>query len=296
MTWHPFHNLLVSGGSEGALLHWDLAAPEPSLQQTTSAPRATLSQAHDSNVWSMAFHPLGHLLATASNDHTTRFWSRERPGDATSVFSGGGEKPPDIVDMSGQDEDGYDDQFVPGFASGGGGGGGGGGWYGKEEDGGGGGGGGGGSEGSGNRSRMGFSENAMPGMSDDFIPGFGGGGSESANGSSGVAGRQGGPLPSQEDMVRVTGNVPLVSSRLGEVLKVGINTARSSIGEFVSSVHMTPHLLNPFSAFVFTLVRKPNPHHWSSLKRCNVPTQPQAWNNSSCTRLPRLCLCPHSHL
>jgi polyadenylation factor subunit 2 len=43
----------------------------------------------------LAFHPIGHLLVTGSNDHTTRFWARERPGDATSVFSGGGEKPPE---------------------------------------------------------------------------------------------------------------------------------------------------------------------------------------------------------
>ncbi|KAF7965133.1 hypothetical protein HWV62_45525 [Athelia sp. TMB] len=174
VTWHPFHSLLVSGGSEGALLHWDLAAPEPELAQTTSSPRATLSQAHDSNVWSMAFHPLGHLLVTASNDHTTRFWSRERPGDAGSVFSGGGEKPPDVVDMSGQDDE--DDQFVPGFAPGG--------WYGKEEDGAGMG----GSElGPGNRSRAGYGESTFPGMSDDFIPGFGGGGAAGEEAAEGQA-------------------------------------------------------------------------------------------------------------
>ena len=78
---------------------------------TPSEPRATLSQAHDSNIWSLAFHPLGHLLASASNDHTTRFWSRERPGDSSSVFSGGGEKPPEAAegeddgdDAWGQDE------------------------------------------------------------------------------------------------------------------------------------------------------------------------------------------------
>lgn len=39
-----------------------------------------LEFAHDSNVWSLAFHPLGHILCSASNDHTTRFWSRGRPG------------------------------------------------------------------------------------------------------------------------------------------------------------------------------------------------------------------------
>ncbi|EKM83138.1 hypothetical protein AGABI1DRAFT_111633 [Agaricus bisporus var. burnettii JB137-S8] len=127
VAWHPVHPILVSGGSEGSILHWDLSTPSPpasiatspstlsptslsSLTAAASSPRATLSQAHDANVWSLAYHPLGHLLVTASNDQTTRFWSRERPGEATSV-----EKPSDVMDLSGQDED--DDIFVPGFGA-----------------------------------------------------------------------------------------------------------------------------------------------------------------------------------
>lgn len=176
-------------------MHWDLSASEPSLVQPTSQPRATLSQAHDSNVWSLAFHPLGHLLVSASNDHTTRFWSRERPGDSTSNFSGGGEKPPEINDTSGQDA--YeDDDAMPGFV---------GGWYGKDEE-----------TDTGNMpnnvasqngigARGPYSESAGGGMTDDYIPGFGG---PEPGHASAVAGRQTGPLPSQEDMIRVTGNEP----------------------------------------------------------------------------------------
>lgn len=156
VAWHPVHPLLVSGGSEGAILHWDLSTPDSTVfTQAVSPPRATLSQAHDSNVWSLAYHPFGHILVSASNDHTTRFWSRERPGDASSVFSGGGEKPPEIIDTSGQDED--EDGMVPGFGYGGGSGGG---WWGKDEDGG----------GASNEAGGGqFAE--YP--DDDFIPGFG---------------------------------------------------------------------------------------------------------------------------
>ncbi|KAJ7460856.1 WD40-repeat-containing domain protein [Mycena galericulata] len=178
VTWHPVHPILVSGGSEGAILHWDLGTPEPSFAQPTAPPRATLSQAHDSNVWSLAFHPLGHLLATASNDHTTRFWSRERPGDATSVFSGGGEKPPEIVDQGGQDEE--EDVLAPGF-------GGGAPWWSREDESRGAGAGGYDSADAYGRNSRGYDG----GASDEFLPGFG---------PADVALRQAGPLPAQEDL------------------------------------------------------------------------------------------------
>ena len=185
LAWHPLHPVLVSGGSEGAVLHWDLSAaatPEPSagpsITPVQPAPRATLSQAHDSNVWSMQYHPLGHILVTASNDHTTRFWCRERPGDASSVFSGGGEKPPEA---SGQDED--EDVFMPGL--------GGGAWddgagangqdaYSRDQE----------------ESIPGFgggAPDAIPGFDTDNMPGLGAGTPGRQNGSGGNGGMYGRP-------------------------------------------------------------------------------------------------------
>lgn len=34
----------------------------------------------------MAWHPLGHVLATASNDHFVKFWGRPRPGDTRAQY------------------------------------------------------------------------------------------------------------------------------------------------------------------------------------------------------------------
>lgn len=78
LEWHPVHHdLLVSGGSEGSIIYWSLASSTP------ETPLHTIETAHESNVWSLQWHPLGHLLASGSNDHTTRFWSRGRPGEQT---------------------------------------------------------------------------------------------------------------------------------------------------------------------------------------------------------------------
>lgn len=40
-----------------------------------------IEQAHDSIVWALEWHPLGHILVSGSNDHTSKFWTRNRPGD-----------------------------------------------------------------------------------------------------------------------------------------------------------------------------------------------------------------------
>lgn len=103
LAWHPIHSSLLStGGADGALFHYLLDEPNapagtaPSLApydspDPSTAPAQTIfpahkiTYAHDFAIWSLDWHPLGHILASGSNDRVTRFWSRARPGD-TDTF------------------------------------------------------------------------------------------------------------------------------------------------------------------------------------------------------------------
>ncbi|OTA95838.1 hypothetical protein M434DRAFT_68755, partial [Hypoxylon sp. CO27-5] len=103
LTWHPIHsNLLSTGGNEGSLFHYLLDEPNTPAGQATSTavyespdpltapaqsiyPTHKIPFAHDYAIWSLAWHPLGHILASGSNDRITRFWSRGRPGE-TDIF------------------------------------------------------------------------------------------------------------------------------------------------------------------------------------------------------------------
>jgi len=99
LAWHPFHkNLLSSGGADGSINHYLLDeqnppagssitmspydSPDPqNAPAQTIYPAHTIPFAHDFAVWSLAWHPLGHILVSGSNDRVTRFWTRPRPGD-----------------------------------------------------------------------------------------------------------------------------------------------------------------------------------------------------------------------
>ncbi|XP_033125411.1 pre-mRNA 3' end processing protein WDR33-like [Anneissia japonica] len=73
VAWHPyFEDIFASGGSDGSLLYWQVGHEKEV---------GGIEQAHDSIVWSLAWHPLGHILCSGSNDHSTKFWTRNRPGD-----------------------------------------------------------------------------------------------------------------------------------------------------------------------------------------------------------------------
>lgn len=102
LSWHPIHpSLLSTGGDDGSLFSYLLTEPNTpaGVSSTTVSPYDTpdprsappqsiypahrIPHAHESSIWSLDWHPLGHILASGSNDHYTRFWSRSQPGQTT---------------------------------------------------------------------------------------------------------------------------------------------------------------------------------------------------------------------
>lgn len=65
--------------------------------------------AHDSIVWCLDWHPLGHILCSGSNDHTIKFWTRNRPGDQMRDKYNLNTLP---ASLQGMDENDYDDNIV----------------------------------------------------------------------------------------------------------------------------------------------------------------------------------------
>ncbi|KAJ2034344.1 WD repeat-containing protein 33 [Coemansia sp. S3946] len=90
VSWHPVHETLFASGAsqcdnkrsatDGSIQFWmtdDLAM------------KGEVEGAHTSQIWSLAWHPMGHVLASGSNDHTTKFWCRPRPAELLPTELGG---------------------------------------------------------------------------------------------------------------------------------------------------------------------------------------------------------------
>ncbi|WVN85800.1 polyadenylation factor subunit 2 [Cryptococcus depauperatus CBS 7841] len=89
IEWHPIHHsLFVSGDAAGGINYYSLLSPTP------SEPLTKLEAAHEDAVFSLSFHPLGHILCSGSRDFTARFWCRARPsgGQEFDKFHIGEEK------------------------------------------------------------------------------------------------------------------------------------------------------------------------------------------------------------
>lgn len=73
VAWHPvYEEFFTSGGSDGSIMFWLVG---------TDKEVGSMENAHEGFVWSLAWHPTGHILVSGSNDHSTKFWSRNKPGD-----------------------------------------------------------------------------------------------------------------------------------------------------------------------------------------------------------------------
>lgn len=79
ICWHPQHeSLFLSGAFDGSLIYWVVGH---------DAPQAIIPMAHDDTaIWDIGWHPMGHVVATGSNDHTVKFWVRNRPGDPLGIL------------------------------------------------------------------------------------------------------------------------------------------------------------------------------------------------------------------
>lgn len=62
--------------------HTFLFAIEGLRRSDEEAPVAEIRQAHDDGIWALAWHPVGHLIASGSGDKNIKFWIRSRPGEA----------------------------------------------------------------------------------------------------------------------------------------------------------------------------------------------------------------------
>ena len=76
LAWHPHHErLLCTGDMMGKIMYWNIGL---------DGPQAVVPFAHETAIWDLQFHPVGHVLASCSSDTTTKFWCRSRPGDTLS--------------------------------------------------------------------------------------------------------------------------------------------------------------------------------------------------------------------
>mmetsp|Transcript_26420 Transcript_26420/g.31234 ORF Transcript_26420/g.31234 Transcript_26420/m.31234 type:complete len:227 (+) Transcript_26420:3-683(+) len=88
LAWHPTHErLFASGGLDGGLAFWGVGTGNtpkvlirPDEKEVDINPQNNLPFIRP--IYEMAWHPLGHCLATGSRDQTVKFWCRKGVGHA----------------------------------------------------------------------------------------------------------------------------------------------------------------------------------------------------------------------
>lgn len=85
VEWHPVHaGLLTTGAYDGSMAHYILdkyISPDPDSRGGGVDAVHRIPFAHEKAIHALEYHPLGHILCSAGNDRSARFWSRARPND-----------------------------------------------------------------------------------------------------------------------------------------------------------------------------------------------------------------------
>ncbi|KAM0671410.1 hypothetical protein CWI42_021360 [Ordospora colligata] len=95
---HPrIPDVFVSGGTEGGIYFW---------QAYNQEPLEIIDEGHEGTVWSLEYHPVGHMLASGSVDQSVRFWVRPRPDENVEPTNGG---------MADTERMAYNEETIPGL-------------------------------------------------------------------------------------------------------------------------------------------------------------------------------------
>lgn len=101
VAWHPYMDVFATSGTDSNILFWSLPATAEATTANTQrntmvklrrvrhkgyssegSSVAKIAMAHDGeSVFCLAFHPLGHILASGGLDFSTKIWHRNQPGD-----------------------------------------------------------------------------------------------------------------------------------------------------------------------------------------------------------------------
>eukprot|EP00201_Polytomella_parva_P019719 CAMPEP_0175040592 /NCGR_PEP_ID=MMETSP0052_2-20121109/1364_1 /TAXON_ID=51329 ORGANISM="Polytomella parva, Strain SAG 63-3" /NCGR_SAMPLE_ID=MMETSP0052_2 /ASSEMBLY_ACC=CAM_ASM_000194 /LENGTH=428 /DNA_ID=CAMNT_0016302851 /DNA_START=133 /DNA_END=1416 /DNA_ORIENTATION=- len=83
LAWHPQQEeVFASGGMDGMISFWHAGSDQPMASMANAHKvEEDRSKVWDTRsiTWALAWHPLGHTMASAGSDKRVKFWCRKRP-------------------------------------------------------------------------------------------------------------------------------------------------------------------------------------------------------------------------